>query len=423
MDLTDDYAPSERRSRRWLLVSVLVAVIAMTAWVDITGDSRVRGQSAAADHRLDRTDASLDVVRIQQETLEAEDREGFLATWTDAPASQRLARQVFDNLTRLDAEVTLTVGPTDAGVADIDPAAAWQLIVSAQWNRPALHTRPAVSALQYTFEPDGSTAGKVSDVSAVAGATAPFWLADRLAVRRGAGWMVAASTPATARAFANELQPLSRGVRDLVPNSPGAVTVYVPSDVDSMRETVGRIVGGVERLAGIVVSTDGSTGSRAPVMVVLNPDQLESLSRQGLRAVLAHELTHAITGAGVVTMPMWLAEGFADYVGVEVANVPVRRATRIARRDVVDNGLPRELPGNLAFAGGSYREVELAYQQSRLAVVAMVERFGERAVLQMYQHVVAHPGDVRAALRTQLGTSLGEVKQSWRAELRELADG
>jgi hypothetical protein len=424
VDLTDEHDASVRRPRRWMLVAAAAVAIVGVVWANVAADSDVRRRSTGSDDSVDRTEATAATVTAQQEALTTGDVKGFLATWSDDPGSQQLARRVFDNLTELGAQVRFSLARSDAQVGAVDADASWQAIVDAQWQQPQVRTRPAMNQLQYTFEPDGAEAGRVAEVSAVVGEhTAPFWLTDSLTVAHGAGWTVAASRPATARMLAAELPALMRRVDVLVPTSSDAVTVYVPSDIDAMQETSGRIAGGVERLAGVVVSADGSTGSRAPVLVVLNPDQLVTLNKLGREAVLAHEITHAITGVGVVEMPMWLAEGFADYVGVEVAGVPSRIAARAARKDVLQNGLPSEFPGNLAFGRTSFRAVEVAYQQSRLAVGAMVEAFGEPAVLRMYDRVVAHPEDLAGSVRAELGVGLAEVKRLWRAELRELADG
>ncbi|MFC7643582.1 hypothetical protein ACFQX6_24425 [Streptosporangium lutulentum] len=59
-------------------------------------------------------------------------------------------------------------------------------------------------------------------------------------------------------------------------------------------------------------------------MIVL-PSGYARLSEVGRDVVITHELTHVATGAtrgGRV--PMWLSEGFADYVGYRDAGIAVR---------------------------------------------------------------------------------------------------
>jgi len=120
-------------------------------------------------------------------------------------------------------------------------------------------------------------------------------------------------------------------------------------------------------------------------------------------------------------MPVWLAEGFADYVGLRVADVPVSVAAKLAVRDARANGVPRSLPTAQAFAG-SRGDVEIAYEQAWLAVRTLVRQFGAPAVLRFYHRVVTEPQNLRRVVRSELGVGLDEVTSLWRAELRRLAD-
>ena len=41
---------------------------------------------------------------------------------------------------------------------------------------------------------------------------------------------------------------------------------------------------------------------------------------------MSHESTHVATDAPFATMPTWLLEGFADFVALDHAGVPVEKA-------------------------------------------------------------------------------------------------
>ena len=83
--------------------------------------------------------------------------------------------------------------------------------------------------------------------------------------------------------------------------------------------------------------------------------------------VITHELTHVATGAtrgGRV--PMWLSEGFADYVGYRDAGIPVRTAAAELAAEVRAGILPARLPGPGDFAPGAPRLAQ-AYEEAWLA--------------------------------------------------------
>lgn len=438
MTVTDDDAPSARNRPRWLLLGPAITVLLLVIWALVAtsdaGDDSGRSETAArssgvsvvaASDGADRTSATTALLDAQQQALTRGDRTAFLQDWASEPASQRTAHRIFTNLSRLGADVDLRLVTTGRAITEVDPVAAWQVRVDAEWRLPGVSTRAAVTTLQYSLKPDEDGSARVSAVRAVSGGLAPLWLAERLHVRYGAGWIAAAGSADIAGRLARELPAVLRDVRDVVPGPSTAVVVYAPSDLAAMKETIGNASLEVEQVAGVAASVDGSTGRRAPVAVVLNPDQFERLGQRGRTAVLAHEVTHAVTGAaGVVRMPLWLAEGFADYVGLRAAEVPLGLAGRVALRDVREHGVPAALPDDDAFVGGGGRRLELAYEQAWLAVRSLADRFGEPALVGLYQQMVAHPHEeLSRAVRTELAISLEAVTRWWQADLRELAHG
>ena len=137
--------------------------------------------------------------------------------------------------------------------------------------------------------------------------------------------------------------------------------------------------------------------------------------------VLAHEVTHALTGAATVDMPLWLAEGFADYVAISAVNVPVRVSARLALRSAARSGVPKQLPRQAAF-GLTGSQLEASYELAWLAVRSIAERHGDAALLSFYRRVVAEPSKLEAAARAELGIGIEQVTQQWRRDLRRLLD-
>lgn len=70
---------------------------------------------------------------------------------------------------------------------------------------------------------------------------------------------------------------------------------------------------------GIAAVTTGETGGRehAPAdRIIVNPDAYGLLGSLGKQVVLTHETTHVATRADTTSAtPLWLSEGYADWVG------------------------------------------------------------------------------------------------------------
>ncbi len=112
-------------------------------------------------------------------------------------------------------------------------------------------------------------------------------------------------------------------------------------------------------------------------MIVVNPWVFDGLGPIGRHVVVSHEATHVATGATTVSMPLWVAEGFADYVGVGSVDVPLRVSARAAVRQIRKSGLPDRLPRDSAFhAGGG---AEATYEEAWLAMRLIARQYGQDA--------------------------------------------
>ncbi|MFF5204763.1 hypothetical protein [Streptosporangium sp. NPDC000396] len=192
------------------------------------------------------------------------------------------------------------------------------------------------------------------------------------------------------------------------------------SRADRARRTIGEIWGPV-RAVILFPATDaeaaalagaGATGGLAAMAtadrVIVLPGGYAKLSETGRDVVITHELTHVATGAtrgGRV--PMWLSEGFADYVGYRDTGIAVRVAAAELAEEVRAGILPARLPGPADFAPGAPRLAQ-AYEEAWLACRYIAERFGEKALVRLYGSDV---GGV-------LGLSRAELTEAWRDYLR-----
>lgn len=199
------------------------------------------------------------------------------------------------------------------------------------------------------------------------------------------------------------------------------VVVLVP---DTQRE-LGRLTGTREdlsQIAAVAVAELLPGGAAAGDRIVLNPATFPRLASAGRRVVLTHEVTHVATrDATGPAVPVWLAEGFADWVAFDGLQLPLSVAAREAVREARAGRLPAQLPSDAVFRPGNPR-LALVYEQAWLAVARLAEVFGPARLVAFYRAVGAARGRsalaVDDAFRSELGTTRPAFVRDWRATLR-----
>ena len=203
------------------------------------------------------------------------------------------------------------------------------------------------------------------------------------------------------------------------------LVVLVPGSSEELSELVDS-GGALDQIAAVATAElSGGSGEFDPSgdRVVVNPGPFARLGQLGRQVVLTHEVTHVATRRATgPSVPAWLAEGFADYVGYRGVELPLVLSARELRADVQAGQLPVRLPLDSAFDGGNPALAE-AYEQSWLAVRHLVEVHGEQAVLRFYRAVgalrgVEPPAAVEQALAAELGTTTAQLTEGWRAALQ-----
>ncbi len=237
-----------------------------------------------------------------------------------------------------------------------------------------------------------------------------------------------------------------------------STVVEVPASQEQMARLLGRTsAGDLDEVAAVttgeqVGGASATTGDR----IVLNPRGIGELTDVGALVVMTHELTHVATRASTsAPVPVWLSEGYADWVGyrglgLTAATVaePLLRAVRSG----ADGDDPlAALPAARDFdpAGG---RAASAYAGAWLAADLVARRYGDRALTGLYRDVASGvttptpeafasggreearadrvgPGDVAVAadaateeaLRGRLGVSTTAFTSSWRARGQALA--
>ncbi|MFC5832484.1 hypothetical protein [Nonomuraea insulae] len=164
-----------------------------------------------------------------------------------------------------------------------------------------------------------------------------------------------------------------------------------------------------DRLDGLAALADGGR-------VIVVPETFATLTSTGKDVVLTHELTHV--AAGTDHLPVWLYEGFADYVGYRDAGLPLASAAAELAAEIQAGRLPSALPGPEAFVadGRDPGRLARAYQEAWLACRFLADRFGEGTLVRLYRE--AQVAGVEKALAS-LGLSVATLTERWRAYVRD----
>ena len=297
-------------------------------------------------------------------------------------------------------------------------AQTWRADVSVQWQLSRVDRRAITSEVEVTFSGDARQANIVR-VSPTADEETPPWLLGRLDVERvGPALVLSLQPPLTEGIVAQTRQAVS-DVRHVLGGWDGGLVVVLPETTAQLEGMLASDPHAYDSIAAVTASADGSGDPAAPVRVVLNPPVFTTLGPIAGQVVLSHEATHAATGATFRDMPLWLVEGFGDYVALAREPVPVQVAAGQALRRVRRVGPPRELPDEGDFSTSAHG-LGASYEAAWLACRLIANRYGEDGLLRFYQRV-SRDGEVGAAFRTVLGTTEGQFTEAWSAYLRRLA--
>ncbi|WP_128976783.1 hypothetical protein [Streptomyces roseicoloratus] len=351
--------------------------------------------------------------------LLARDETGYLAGLD--PALAPAARTEFERL----AGIPLDVGYR---VTDVDPAGAGRATVRAElgYRIRGYDSGPATSErILDLAERDGRW--YVTGDRAADGAPQQLWQQGDVTTVTGRRSLVlgVGQSRERLREIADAADGAVPAVGDAWPSPwAGRVVVLVPASVDAMGALLGAPAASYRGIAAVTTGRVGG-GPTAPAdRVIVNPEAYGVLGDFGRRFVLTHETTHVATRAQTTAAtPLWLSEGFADWVAYRgTGRTPAQAAPELARA-VRAGRTPAVLPDDEEFAfGGEAEAVARAYESGWLACLLIAERRGEERLTAFYRTVGAHPqreGALEKALAEVLHTTPEEFTADWRAYLRE----
>lgn len=199
------------------------------------------------------------------------------------------------------------------------------------------------------------------------------------------------------------------------------IGVVIPASRAELRALVSPSFA-VDGIAAVAVAdeVDTTTGRVEGPRVILNTRTAAPLSDSALRVVLKHEITHIAARADTVEgAPMWMLEGFADYVGYRGSGIPPERIAPDLVRRLRTEGPPTALPSDRDFRMSGNR-LDASYQQSWSVVRFLVHEWGEQRVVELYHRIAGSRSaeTVEEALHGMTGMTTAEFVDSWGRYLR-----
>ncbi|MBO9520741.1 MAG: hypothetical protein J7518_04310 [Nocardioidaceae bacterium] len=405
-------------ARRWLAAAGLL--LSTAGLVGCSEDASVPPPSATATSAAPDAGEAQQVVADLEMALRAQDAAGAAKTGVAAAGPQ--LRAMVANVGKL--------GLTDLGLryvdtAALDPAAAdrfgpsaWEAVVEVSYRLPRWDAQATRVETPFVLVPDGD-GQRIAAVGAPGGRT-PLWMAGPVQVAAGERTLVISRsglTPYTTLA--------RRAVRDVglvLHGWRGTLVLEVPASETELDQVLDAPQEQYANIAAVTAAVDGTLARGAPVHVFVNPRVFSRIGPRGSQVVLSHETTHVATGATfAVDLPTWLLEGFADYVALAHADIPVRTAASQILARIRKQGAPDHLP-TAHELDPTATGLGATYEEAWLATRFLAAQHGEAKLVAFYR-AVDRGTPVTTAFASVLGTTEAAFTKRWRADLLRLAGG
>lgn len=417
MSITPDQPREAGRPRWWvagLSLCVLIAAV-LVGWAVTRDDTYVAPAPQTARPSVDPGRAAATLADFERAVRERDDAAaGGLAPTGDDRAASLLAALATNGEALRVTDFTLRYVDDDGA-----PTAEgeWTAAVDATWRFRGFDTVSARAEITAHLVDEGervALAGFGGD-----GRVSPVWLAGPVEVRRTDSTLVVVAGGGAADRYAERAEAAVPDVRAVLPGWRRGLVVEVPASARALEQALGADAGGYDQIAAVTTAADGSAAPQSAVHVFLNPEIFGGLRPTGAQVVMSHEATHVATGAWDSRAPLWLLEGFADYVALRDVDLPIERSAAQILADVRRSGPPSALPDAAAFGAHTPR-LGATYESAWLACRLLAEEAGEAALVAFYRAVDRGRG-VEAALAAQAGLSVAALTARWRDYLSALA--
>lgn len=377
---------------------------------------------------------------------------GLQRAWAagDASAAQALgvgsgaglAASVAENVRRIGlGDVTLRYVTETGRTSGSGDTAGWDALVEVTWRvtgidrassrvevpfsfadggRRVAGIGAATTAVASSATPGAPGASGGSNPTAVATGRVPLWLAGAARVVRVPGGVVYTNDPGLdLAAYGRWARTAVRSARAVVGGDTGLV-VEVPRDGTGLDRALGVAPGAYDGIAAVTAPVDGSRAPGSPVHVFVNPDVFKGLDPTAAQVVMTHESVHALTSAPLSSSaPLWLVEGFADYVALRDVRLPPSQTAGQILAQVRADGPPKALPADTEFdTTGTH--LGAVYEAAWQITEVLAQRRGERALVRLYDDVLGG-AKLAPALQSGFGWNEAQLTAAWQQRLRSLA--
>ena len=395
----------------------------------------IRSPTVDLDHTRRQTVAGL--IARRAIALTTKDERAWLASVSDltVPFAARQA-QVFARMTQLPitgyGQTAVEVGPPlDAARQRALGADAWVTTVHLTYALQGYDRAPRQFTASYTVSRTPTGWGFVDDAD---GLTQPQpWDLSPMTVLRSPTTLVIGSAHL---AHLKDYLALGDAAHKTIAGVWGSARPGVIVAPATSKELVTALqrdsASGLDQVAAITDGPLDARGMATSDRVYLNPDAFGRLNGQGRRVVVTHELTHVTVRASTTrAVPLWLSEGFADYVGFSGLGLDPRAVAADLLTKVRAGAGPTALPSDTDF-DPSRSVIAPVYNAGWLAIGRISSTYGQDRLVAFYRAVAgAAPVDqgritdpaanAKAAFPAVLGISEDAFTADWLAELRRLA--
>lgn len=304
----------------------------------------------------------------------------------------------------------------------VDADGSWVAAVDVTWRLRGFDDTATRTEVPVRFRADGGRVAVAGIGGGPDGADQrdPVWLTGPLTVRRTPDTLVMVAGPdRDADSYAARARAAVPVVRRVLPDWRSGLVVEVPGSAAALDRALDADPGTYAHIAAVTSTVGGSLAPGAPVHVFVNPDVFGALRPQGAQVVMSHEAVHVATDAATSDMPLWLLEGFADYVALRDVDLPLSTTAGQVARQVRRHGPPAALPGPAEF-DTTTTHLGASYESAWLACRLLAETGGEAALVRLYRQVDDGTA-LEAALRSTFGLGVADLTRRWQEELQDLA--
>lgn len=298
------------------------------------------------------------------------------------------------------------------------PEGQWAASVALTWRFAGFDVRPVKSEVTVVFAAEDDRA-TVVDIGGGDRRT-PLWLIAPLHVQHSDTALVMAVDKDSVERYAEQAETAVRQVRTVIPRWHQKLVMVVPGSGEQLDRVLNAEPGRYANIAAVTTTVDGTLDRTVPVHVYVNPDVFDGLKHGGAQVVTTHELVHVATGAATASaMPLWLVEGFADYVALRDVDLPLSVTAGQILGKVRRDGVPDHLPSDGEFDTRT-QHLGTNYEAAWLACRLLAQTGSEQDLLRFHQRV-SEGEPLARALSDIFGLTQKELVARWQRELRELA--